>query len=67
MQERIDELEMRYMQHEATIGELNEIIYRHELILERLQSDFATLKEQFIVMSPSISRSADQEEPPPHY
>lgn len=67
MEERINELEMRYMQQEQTIGELNEIICRHEQILEKLQRDFATLKEQFMVMSPSVSRDSDQEEPPPHY
>lgn len=67
MEERINELEMRYMQQEMTILELNEIICRQELILERLQRDFAALKEQFLVMSPSVTRDADQEVPPPHY
>jgi uncharacterized coiled-coil protein SlyX len=67
MEERITELEMCYMQQEMTIGELNEIICRQELILERLQRDFAALKDQFLVMSPSVSRDTDQEEPPPHY
>jgi SlyX protein len=67
MEQRINELEMRYMQQEQTISELNEIICRQELVIERLQRDFATLKEQFMVMSPSVSRDSDQEEPPPHY
>jgi SlyX protein len=67
MEERINELEMRYMQQERTIGELNDIICRQVRVLERLQRDFAALKEQFLVMSPSVSRDADQELPPPHY
>ena len=67
MEQRINGLEMRYMQQEETIGDLNEIICRHERILEQLQRDFVRLKEQFLVMSPSISRDPDQEEPPPHY
>jgi SlyX protein len=67
MEQRINELEMRYMQQEHTIQELNEIICRHELVLETLKRDFATLKEQLLAMSPSVSRDADQEEPPPHY
>jgi SlyX protein len=67
MEERINELEMRYMQQEMTIGELNDIVSRQELVLERLQRDFAALKEQMLSMSPSVSRDADQEEPPPHY
>jgi uncharacterized coiled-coil protein SlyX len=67
MEERINELEMHYMQQEVTIQELNEIVCRQELILEQLRRDFATLKEQFLVMSPSVSRDTSQEEPPPHY
>ena len=67
MEERINELELRYMQQEETILELNEVVCRQELILERLQREFATLKEQFLVLSPSVSRDSDQEEPPPHY
>ncbi len=67
MEQRINELEMRYMQQEHTIQELNEIICRQEVILETLKRDFATLKEQLLALSPSVSRDADQEEPPPHY
>lgn len=66
MEERINELEIRYMQQEITIGELNEIVCRQELVLERLQRDFAALKEQMLSMSPSESRDAEQEVPP-HY
>jgi SlyX protein len=67
MEERINELEMHYMQQEVTIQELNEIVCRQDLIIGQLQRDFATLKEQFLVLSPSVSQNADQEEPPPHY
>jgi SlyX protein len=67
MEQRINELEMHYMQQEQTIQELNEIVCRQEVMLEQLRKDFATLKEQLLAMSPSVSRDADQEEPPPHY
>jgi uncharacterized coiled-coil protein SlyX len=67
MEERINELELRFMQQERTIQDLDEIVCRQEQILEYLQREFATLKQQFLVMSPSVSRDPDQEEPPPHY
>jgi len=67
MEERLNELEIRYMQQEVTIQELNEIVCRQELLLEHLRRDFSTLKEQLMTMSPSVSRDSDQEEPPPHY
>ncbi len=67
MEERINELELRYMHQERIIQELNEIVCRQELVLEHLRREFATLKEQFLVMSPSVSRDSDQEVPPPHY
>lgn len=67
MEERITELEVRYMLQEQTIVELNEIVCRQELQLAQVLRDVATLKEQFLLMSPSVSRDPDQEEPPPHY
>jgi len=67
MENRLVELEMRYMQQEHTIQELNEIVCRQEAALEALKREVTTLKEQFLAMTPSISRDPDQEEPPPHY
>ncbi len=55
------------MQQERTIQELNEIVCRQEVTIEALKRDFTLLKEQFLAVSPSVSRDPDQEEPPPHY
>lgn len=66
-EQRIIELELRYMQQEQTIQELNDIVCRQETTLEALRRDVVALKEQFMAMSPSVSRDPDQEEPPPHY
>lgn len=67
MEQRINELEMRYMHQEHTIQELNEIVCRQEQVLEQLRRDFEALKEQLLAMSPSATRDPDQEVPPPHY
>lgn len=67
MEERIDELELRYMHQEKTIQELNEIVCQQGLSIELLKREIALLKEQSLLMNPSVTRDPDQEEPPPHY
>ncbi len=58
---------MHYMQQEVTIQELNKMVCRQELTIEAIKLEMTALKEQFMAISPSISRDPDQEEPPPHY
>ena len=67
MEQRINELEMHYMQQEVVIQELNEIVCRQELVIDQLRRDIVSLKEQVLTMSPSASGDSSQEEPPPHY
>ena len=67
MEERITELELRYMQQEKTISDLNETVCRQELAIVRLERELDRMREQVLTMSPSINRTADEEEPPPHY
>ena len=45
MEERITELEMRFMHQEQTISELNEIVCRQELALERLEREMQLARE----------------------
>jgi len=67
MEERITELEMRFMHQEQTINELNEIVCRQELTLERLEREMSAMREQLKTAASSINRSPEEEEPPPHY
>jgi len=67
MDERITELELRFMHQEKTINELNETVCRQELAIARLERELGLMREQFLLLSPSINRTADEEEPPPHY
>jgi len=67
MEERITELELRFMHQEQTINELNETVCRQELAIARLERELGRMREQFQTMSPSINRTSDEEEPPPHY
>jgi len=67
MKERITELELRFMQQEHTIQELNDTVCRQEMTIERLVREQSLIREQLRLLAPSINRSADEEEPPPHY
>lgn len=67
MEERITELEVRYMQQEKTLQELSEAVYRQEMVIERMQREMAVLQEQVKSGATSINRTLDEEEPPPHY
>ena len=67
MEERITELEVRYMQQEKTIQELSDAVYRQELLIERLQREMTVLQEQVKSGATSINRLPEEEEPPPHY
>ena len=67
MNERITELELRFMQQEHTIQELNDTVYRQERAIERLEREQSLIREQLCLLAPSINRSDEEEEPPPHY
>jgi SlyX protein len=67
MDERLIELEIRYMHQEKIINDLSEMVYRQELSMERLARDINMLKEQLSIALPSLSRASEDEEPPPHY
>ncbi len=67
MEDRLNELEIRFTHQERTIEELNDIVSRQELLLERMERELLQLREQMKILLPSLSRGEDEEEPPPHY
>ena len=67
MEERLTELEVRYMQQEKTIQELSDAVYRQEMVIERLEREMSVMREQLKTAASSINRSPEEEEPPPHY
>lgn len=67
MEERLTDLEIRYTHQERTIQELSDALFRQELKLEQLQTEVRQLREQLMIVSPSMVRSPEDEEPPPHY
>lgn len=67
MEERITELELRFMQQERTIQELNETVFRQELSISRLERQFKLLSEQLRSFDPAGSLEQVEDERPPHY
>lgn len=67
MEQRIIDLEIRFMEQQNTIDELDATVCRQAHSIDLLQRELAQLKEIFRSFPPSINRTADEEEPPPHY
>lgn len=67
MEERITELELRFMQQERIIQELNETVFRQEQAISRLERQFRLLGEQLRSFAPSSILAQDDDERPPHY
>ncbi len=67
MEERLTDLESRYMHQERTIQELLETVYRQQQELDRLQREVEELREQLQIALPSLVKRPEEEEPPPHY
>jgi SlyX protein len=67
MEERLTELEIKAMHQEKTIQELNDMVYRQELTLERLQLEVQQLRQQLMTATPALNVAEEEEPPPPHY
>lgn len=67
MEDRITELELRFMHQENIINELNETVCRQEVTIARIERELGRMREQFSLLTPSINRTSAEEEPPPHY
>lgn len=67
MDERITDMEIRYMHMQRTVEELNEVVYRQQQTIDRLEGEMKVLKEQMNLILPSLSKGIEEEEPPPHY
>lgn len=67
MEERVTELEMRFMHQERIIQDLNDAVYRQEQIIARLEQTLTILGEQYRNVLPAGVQEPDDDERPPHY
>ncbi len=67
MEERIVELETRFMHQQSTIQELNEVVIAQQKSIDELKRELDRLKGQMRVEAGSLIRDPSEETPPPHY
>ncbi len=67
MEERITELELRFMHQENTIQELNDTVFRQEIAIERIERELTLLRNQLYAIEPGAGGKVDADETPPHY
>ena len=67
MDERLTDLETRYMHQERSIHELLDTVFRQQQELDRLSREVEQLREQVCSALPSLVMRPEDEEPPPHY
>ncbi|AJE01996.1 SlyX family protein [Geobacter pickeringii] len=67
MQERLTDLEIHIAHLERTVQELNEVVFRQQRSIDRLEGELKGLREQVRAGGDSLLKKPEEEEPPPHY
>jgi SlyX protein len=65
MEERFCVLETKVSYHDKELADLNEIVFRQQQIIERLQLHLKLITEQLKALGIEVDPSRDQK--PPHY
>ena len=67
MEQRVTDLEIHVTHLEHTIQELNDVVFRQQRTIDRLDEELKGLREQLLAVAPSPLGTPEDEEPPPHY
>jgi uncharacterized coiled-coil protein SlyX len=67
MDNRITDLEIHVTHLSRTVQELNDVVFRQQRTINRLETELKGLREQVLAEAPSPVRKPEDEEPPPHY
>lgn len=67
MDDRITDLEIHATHLSRTVHELNEVVYRQQQTIDRMETELKLFREQLQAAAPSMLRAPEDEEPPPHY
>lgn len=67
MQDRLTELEIKFMQQEQTLDALSEQVYLQQKEIFKLIQEVQLLKDRLKALASSPIASQSEETPPPHY
>ncbi len=67
MNERLTELEVRVAFQDQTLQDLNEVVTRQQLEIDRLTQELEVMKSRLNGLAPSMVIPREDEKPPPHY
>lgn len=67
LESRVTDLEIQLTHQERTIEELNEVVTDQQRLMRKMETELAQVREQLLLVAPSLVQSPDDEEPPPHY
>lgn len=67
METRIAELEIKFMEQEATLESLSEQVYQQQKEISNLTRHIEVMKDRLKSMAQSPIASMAEETPPPHY
>ncbi len=66
MEERLQAVELKLMDMELTVEQLNEVIVRHEQTISELTKKLEMYQSQLQSLTSPVAKESD-ETPPPHY
>ena len=67
MQDRLTEIEIKIAHMEQSLGELSDVLYRQQSLLDRLELRFNGLRQRVSVTADGQENSDPTDEKPPHY
>lgn len=67
MNTKIENIEIKFMQQQKTIEDLDAVICQHTKDIIQIKRDLLEIKELLKAVVPSINRNISEETPPPHY
>ena len=67
MQDRLTEIEIKIAHMEQSLGELSDVLYRQQSLMDRLETRFNELRQRVSATAEAPENNDPAEEKPPHY